>query len=129
MSKVNREKGYCYHSNVEELRKRITFVLLFFLRERRNIIPSIFANLGPGHPQCFSFKNAVGLWGRDEKRMCWWKQQTYQKHFFDFWNRKSPLCTLFYEIQTCQVCVFIQKGYKLHFSGNVFSSIFRRLWP
>ena len=76
MSKVNREKGYCYYSNVEELRKRISFALLFFffLLEGRNIIPSIFSNLGPGrdernhsHPQCFSFKNAVGLWERDEK--------------------------------------------------------------
>ena len=23
------------------------------------------------------------------------------EHFLDFWNRKTPLCTLFYEIQTC----------------------------
>ena len=43
------------------------------------------------------------------------KYNKLNKFFFDFWNRKSPLCTLFYEIQTCQVCVFIQTGYKLHF--------------
>ena len=43
------------------------------------------------------------------------KYNKLNKDLFDFWNRKSPLCTLFYEIQTCQVCVFIQTGYKLHF--------------
>jgi len=39
----------------------------------------------------------------------------------DFWNRNIALCTLFYDTQTCQVCVCIQTGYRLHFSDIFFN--------
>ena len=38
MSKANREKEYCYYGNVEELRKRITFVLLLFFHLNDEIL-------------------------------------------------------------------------------------------
>ena len=119
-----------YYNNSEETEKAyITFVCFLFLfcfvlfcfllRERQKLRPGKSETIVIPSASRLKMLKGSGDEGKKNVLMNRFlnmrKYNKLNKDLFDFWNRKSPLCTLFYEIQTCQVCVFIQTGYKLHF--------------